>query len=146
MSHTRSKPTDLGPRPPPPRAQSVRAALLDALHAAGETGGAATARELSASVGIPERDVPRHLEHVARSLKAQGERLDVIPAECLACGFVFADRERLTPPGACPSCRATRIAPPRFRVVAQGGRITNREQSERDPAGPPRQGERDHES
>lgn len=118
MHRPKTSPPETGPRPPAPRGQSVRAALLDALRAAGDTGGAATARDLSTAVGIPERDVPKHLEHLARTLKAQGARLDVLPAECLACGFVFKDRERLTPPGACPSCRATRISPPRFRVGA----------------------------
>lgn len=118
MTHSKSSPPDQGPRAPAPRGQSVRAALLDALRAAGDTGGSMSARDLSAAAHIPERDVPAHLEHLARTLKAQGARLDVVPAECLACGFVFKDRERLTSPGACPSCRATHIAPPCFRVVA----------------------------
>jgi predicted ArsR family transcriptional regulator len=48
----------------------VRAALRDALRA-----GPLTARELSARVGVPEKQVAGHLEHLGRSLKAAGERL-----------------------------------------------------------------------
>lgn len=109
--------SDEGPRAPPPRSQSVRSALLDALRAATDLGGDASARDLSTAAGIPERDVPKHLEHLARTLSAQGARLEVAPAECLGCGYVFRDRARLTPPGACPSCRATRVRPPRFRLA-----------------------------
>ncbi len=78
--------------------------------------GPATARELSAVSGIREKDVAEHLAHLARSLPHRGERLVVEPAACLACGYRFSDRTRLTRPGACPSCRSTRIDPPVFRV------------------------------
>lgn len=102
---------------PPPRGQSVRAALLEALSAAGSLGGALSARELSAAVRIAEREVPPHLEHLARTLKSKGSRLEHLASECLGCGFVFEARARLTAPGSCPECRATRITPPRFRVI-----------------------------
>ena len=44
-------------------------------------------------------------------------RLEIEPARCLACRYAFEDRTRLSKPGRCPVCRATRIALPRFRVV-----------------------------
>lgn len=90
---------------------TVRAALLVQLR-----GGPITALELSARVGIPERDVAGHLEHLARSLRKADERLQTEPATCLGCGFVFRKRERLTRPGACPTCRGTRIEAPRFWI------------------------------
>jgi hypothetical protein len=99
---------------PPARGATVRGALEAELASAPETG--FTAKELSARVGIPEKDVAEHLEHLEKSLRAGGAHLDVIPAECLSCGFVFRDRKRLTRPGSCPECRATRIDPPAFRV------------------------------
>jgi predicted Zn-ribbon and HTH transcriptional regulator len=98
-------------RPPSPRGETVREALRAAL-----LRGPATARDLSAEVGLREKDVAEHLAHLRRSLAHRGERLAVEPATCLACGFVFEDRERLTRPGSCPRCRATRIDPPVFRV------------------------------
>ena len=87
--------------------EDLRTALLE---------GPATARELSRRVSVREKEVAEHLAHLARSLERRRERLVVEPAECLACGFVFRSRERLTRPGACPRCRSTRIEPPVFRV------------------------------
>jgi predicted Zn-ribbon and HTH transcriptional regulator len=107
---------DDGPRAPPPRTQTIRAAMLEALRAAGELGGAMSAREFSQAAKVSERDVASHLEHLTRSRSAQGERVEVIPAACVGCGYVFRDRARLTAPGACPECRATRITAPRFRL------------------------------
>ncbi|MBU0515743.1 MAG: transcriptional regulator [Proteobacteria bacterium] len=73
-----------------------------------------TARDLSVAAHLPEKDVTFHLEHVRRSV---GRSLIIEPAECLACGYVFADRRRLTKPGKCPRCRSTRIGPPLFSVA-----------------------------
>lgn len=92
--------------------------MLEALRAAAELGGAMTARELSQAARVSERDVASHLEHLTRSRGAQGERVEVIPAACVGCGYVFRDRARLTAPGACPECRATRITAPRFRLTS----------------------------
>ncbi len=94
----------------------MRGALEAALAAAPEHG--LTSKDLSALVGISEKDVAGHLEHLEKSLKAQGMRLEVLPASCIGCGFRFKDRRRLTRPGACPECRSTRIDPPAFRVTS----------------------------
>jgi transcriptional regulator len=99
---------------PPARGATVRGALEAELCAAPEEG--LTAKELSARVGISEKDVAGHLEHLEKSLRAGGARLVVIPSECLACGFVFRERKRLTRPGSCPQCRSTRIDPPSFLI------------------------------
>jgi predicted Zn-ribbon and HTH transcriptional regulator len=97
--------------PPKERAETVREAIRKAL-----LSGAATARDLSAEVGVREKDVAEHLAHLAASLPHRGERLVVEPASCIACGFAFSERARLTRPGSCPRCRSTRIDPPAFRV------------------------------
>ena len=105
-------------KPPPrpaPRTATVRESLAAELRA-----GALTARELSARVGIRERDVAEHLEHLARSLEQRGESLRVEPASCVECGYVFRSRDRLSRPSACPSCRSTRIDPPAFSVESTG--------------------------
>ncbi len=78
--------------------------------------GPATSRDLSRELGIPEREVASHLEHVSRSLKHSGERLVVEPARCLECGFEFTRRRRFTRPGHCPKCRSTRTTLPEFQV------------------------------
>src|SRR5436190_10535233 len=93
------------------RTRTVREAIREEL-----LRGAATARELSERVFIREKDVAEHLEHLEKSLRARGEQLVVEPASCIACGYTFAARARLTRPGACPRCRSTRIDPPAFRI------------------------------
>jgi predicted Zn-ribbon and HTH transcriptional regulator len=97
---------------PPERTETVREAIAAELR-----GAPVTARELSERVGIPEREVGDHLEHLARSARGRGEHLVVEPPRCLACGFAFEGRDRPEKPGKCPSCRATRIAPPRFSLA-----------------------------
>ena len=76
-----------------------------------------TALDLSQALGIREREVYPHLEHVARSAGGQQKRLVLIPPVCLNCGFRFPERRRLTRPGRCPKCRATHLERPRYRVV-----------------------------
>jgi predicted Zn-ribbon and HTH transcriptional regulator len=84
---------------------------------------ALTAREISAALSIPEKAVAEHLLHLRRTVRAAGGALVTEPAECLACGFRFARRERATTPSRCPVCRDEGIAPPRFsvRLPARGG-------------------------
>jgi hypothetical protein len=83
--------------------------------------GPATAKDLSRRVGVAEHDVPHHLEHLARSLRARGERLVVEPPECLECGFGFERRARATRPGRCPRCHGRRLTLPRFQVEPAPG-------------------------
>lgn len=99
------------PRPPAPRHATIRQALAEALRREGHS-----AHVLSQLVGIPEKAVSDHLEHLARSLPALGEKLTVTPPECLVCGYAFPDRDRLTRPSRCPKCRATHLAEPLFRI------------------------------
>lgn len=78
--------------------------------------GFATARDLSKRVGIPERDVAWHLEHLQRSARRRGERLEIEESRCLACDFAFPGRRRFTRPSRCPECGSTRLTLPRFRI------------------------------
>jgi predicted Zn-ribbon and HTH transcriptional regulator len=71
-------------------AQTVRQMIIDIL-----LEGPATAKELSARVRIPEKDVLPHLAHIRKSLHHGQQRLVMDPACCRACGFVFQKRERL---------------------------------------------------
>jgi predicted Zn-ribbon and HTH transcriptional regulator len=104
------------PRDLPERRTTIRDAIRRVL-----AEGFATTREISGRVGITEKDVAGHLEHLARSLKASGERLEIEPAHCLACGFVFKDRARLTTPSRCPRCKDEGIVPPRFHAKPARG-------------------------
>jgi predicted Zn-ribbon and HTH transcriptional regulator len=101
------------PAVPEARAETLRQAILEELRR-----GALSARDLAARLGLREREVTPHLEHLERSLRARGERFTVLPASCLGCGYEFEDRRALSKPSRCPRCRGERIAWPRFRVEA----------------------------
>ena len=75
-----------------------------------------SARELSQSLGIEEKEVYQHLNHVYRSAVPLGMRLEIRPSECLKCGFVFKNRARFTPPGRCPRCKGTYLQKPAFKI------------------------------
>lgn len=72
-----------------------------------------SAREISERVGIQEREVLEHLEHIKIALHG---RLVTTPAFCMECDFSFTKRERLKGPGRCPICRSEHIAEPRFSI------------------------------
>jgi predicted Zn-ribbon and HTH transcriptional regulator len=101
----------------PERHATLRAQLGDVLRE-----GRFTARDVSGRIGISERDVAQHLEHLARSAKKRGERLEVEPPECLDCGFVFKDRTRFTRPSRCPRCKGERVTAARYSISARGDR------------------------
>jgi len=85
-----------------------------------------SARELSQALGIKEREVYDHLNHIARSVAAQGGRLAVVPLRCLACGYVFEERRRFTRPSRCPRCKKSHIETPVYHLsppVARPGRF-----------------------
>jgi len=71
----------------------------------------AIAREM----GLRRGDVEDDLRHALRSAVAAGHRVDVIPARCKDCGFVFGD-DRLTKPGRCPSCKGSRLFEAQIRI------------------------------
>lgn len=99
---------------PESRSHTVRQDLALALRA-----GPATARDLSKAVGASEKQVLDHLAHLAKSLKARGEALEVTPACCLDCGFAFAQREKLARPSRCPDCHGGRLTLPEFTIRAR---------------------------
>lgn len=82
--------------------------------------GERSARDLSREVGISEKEVYSHLEHIRKSMSAAGRHLAVTPAECRKCGFVFSKRERLKKPGKCPACRGESIHEPLFSIEGKG--------------------------
>ncbi len=103
------------PSVPSPKDNTVRHAILVLL-----SGEPLSAMEISGGVGIPERDVYGHLEHVRKTLRSAGRQLVVTPSQCLECGFVFHKRERLTKPGKCPVCGKGHIREPLFSLKDDG--------------------------
>lgn len=75
-----------------------------------------TAKEISMTVGIGEKQVFPHLEHIQRSLRRQNRSLQISPPTCRHCGFTFSKRDRLKKPGKCPVCRSETIDEPVFSL------------------------------
>lgn len=73
--------------------------------------------DISQSVGIMEKEVYGHLEHIARSLHGHTRKLGIYPARCLTCDFSFEKRTRFTRPGRCPRCRGNRIKRPAYEIL-----------------------------
>ncbi len=74
------------------------------------------AKSISKILRISEKEVYDHLGHIGRSLKSQKQRLRIIPAVCLECGFKFEGRNRFTSPGKCPKCRGEHIQDPEYSI------------------------------
>ena len=102
---------DEGSRPPAEAHDTIRRLIMTELEQ-----GPLSARDLSGLVGIPEKEVAGHLEHIRQSLHRIGRRLNVQPAECTKCGFVFEKRERLTRPSRCPVCKSESLHAPLFTL------------------------------
>jgi len=75
---------------------------------------------IAREMGVHRGDVEEDLRHAVRSAVAAGYRVEVVPARCKTCGFVFGD-ERLTKPGRCPSCKGSRLFEPQIRIAAEDG-------------------------
>lgn len=75
-----------------------------------------SAKDLSMAIGLPEKQVYHHLEHIRRSFQQQRQTLRIDPAVCKKCGFVFEKRQRFQKPGKCPVCRGQAIEEPRFSL------------------------------
>lgn len=100
-----------GPRPPAESHDTVRHLIMAELEQ-----GPLSARDISGRVGIPEKEVAGHLEHIRQSLHRTGRHLIVQSAECTRCGFVFDKRKRLTRPSRCPVCKSESLHAPLFSL------------------------------
>ncbi|MGD8523248.1 MAG: transcriptional regulator [Desulfobacterales bacterium] len=74
------------------------------------------ARDLSHELGLQEKEIYSHLEHVARSMTAQKRKMVIHPSQCLQCGYVFENRKRFTRPGRCPQCKRSHLQSPRYQI------------------------------
>lgn len=99
------------PKVPAARSDTIRHDIMYAL-----TGRTMSAREISGEIGISEKDVYQHLEHIRKTLESHEREFVVIPARCRKCGFEFKKREKLKKPGKCPVCKGEFIEDPLFSI------------------------------
>jgi transcriptional regulator len=70
---------------------------------------------LSKEVRKSEKEIYEYLEQIGRTAA-----LNITPAECRNCGYVFAKRHRPKKPGKCPICKGTHIEQPLFSIASKG--------------------------
>lgn len=97
---------------PASRTETVRRQIIDLLGT-----GTYSAKDISAEVHLPEKDVYGHLDHIRKTLARDGRKFMVIGPECRKCGFVFTRMDRLRNPGKCPKCRSESVHEPQFSIL-----------------------------
>ena len=70
---------------------------------------------LARELGLARGDLEEDMRHMLRSAAARGDRIEILPARCKACGFEFGP-ERLLKPGKCPQCKGSRIFEAMIRI------------------------------
>jgi predicted Zn-ribbon and HTH transcriptional regulator len=96
----------------PPPLQTARQRMVELL-----VGSRLSSFQLAQLLGISERQVEDHLEHVVKTVARDRSRRFVLePSACQDCGFVFRDRTKLTRPSRCPRCRSEGITAPRYGI------------------------------
>jgi transcriptional regulator len=71
---------------------------------------------LARELGLKRGDIEEDLRHLVKSARAAGHVVEVIPARCKSCDFVFSE-EKLTRPSRCPACRQSRLFEPLLRIA-----------------------------
>ena len=74
-----------------------------------------SASSLARELGMTRGDVEDDLWHALRSAGAAGHDIEIVPARCKSCGFVFGE-ERLLKPGRCPQCKGSRLLEPMIGI------------------------------
>ena len=96
---------------PVERQETIRQKIMSLLD-----GRTLSARDISIDVGVSEKEVYEHLEHIQRTINKREHDFIITPAVCKKCGFVFKKRDRLKKPSKCPVCRNEVIQEPFFSV------------------------------
>lgn len=73
-----------------------------------------TAYNLSIMMNVSVADIKEHLKEINKNPKY---KLEITPAECNKCGFVFV--RKISKPGKCPKCKSTWISDPSFKIENQ---------------------------
>jgi predicted Zn-ribbon and HTH transcriptional regulator len=71
---------------------------------------------LARELGLTRGDVEDDLRHALRSAQAAGYGIEILPARCKSCDFVFGN-DKLRKPSRCPACKGTRLFEPMIRAV-----------------------------
>lgn len=77
-----------------------------------------TLLELADLTNFPVKVVAQDLDSVRKTIRYDNKRIEVRPAVCMNCNYVFSGRSRVSDPHKCPECHSERIAPQKFRITS----------------------------
>ena len=78
-----------------------------------------TLQELSDFTQSSVKTVVQDLDSVRKTIRSEGKQIEVRPASCLNCNYLFTGRSRVSDPHKCPECHSERIASQRFRISSE---------------------------
>lgn len=76
-----------------------------------------SASSLAREFGVGRGDVEEELRHLLRSARAAGRAVEIVPARCRSCDFVF-NEDKLAKPSRCPRCKGGRLFEAQIRIGA----------------------------
>lgn len=97
-------------REPRERSATIRQDIIELMKQ-----GPVTPFEISGILRVSEREAAFHLQHALETASAR-YLIEVTPAQCKSCGFVFRDRKKVGKPSRCPRCKATRVETATYMV------------------------------
>jgi predicted Zn-ribbon and HTH transcriptional regulator len=74
-----------------------------------------TISSIAHELKLSRDDVEDHVKHLLKTARAEGHAINVEPARCRSCSYVF-DESRLTKPSKCPKCKGTRLYEPLIQI------------------------------
>jgi predicted Zn-ribbon and HTH transcriptional regulator len=77
-----------------------------------------TVSQLARALDEDRKAVVSDLEHLQKSLRHSEYELEITPAECRKCGFVFGTH-KLRKPSRCPECKGERLTDPVLEIRAR---------------------------
>ncbi|MHA2243605.1 MAG: transcriptional regulator [Candidatus Hodarchaeales archaeon] len=75
-----------------------------------------TIKELADLTQSSVKIVVEDLNSVRKTIRSEKKRIEVRPATCINCNYVFPGRSRISDPHKCPECHSERIVPQKFRI------------------------------
>ena len=75
-----------------------------------------SAQQLATQLNARQKDIEDELNHIFKSIKKDGMKLKISPAQCRKCNFLFK-KDKLSKPSKCPQCKGTWIAAPTFQIT-----------------------------
>lgn len=77
-----------------------------------------TLQEMADLTNSAVKTIANDMDSVRKSIKSENKRIEVNPATCVGCNYIFSGRNRISDPSKCPECHSERISPQRFRIVS----------------------------